>query len=137
MTNNQNSNKNTNISVFGIFKTVHDSDLGVSVLKDAGFSSDHLSVLLPDGDNTRQFAHESSAVGALSEALVGLGIPDYEAKRYEEFIKEGGILVSVHCSTTEKRDRAKMILENAGAKDISSTGEAAADIDADDMVVGI
>lgn len=66
------------------------------------------------------------AVGGLIGALVGMGIPEYEAKRYEGRVKEGGILLSVHCDTSDEIARAKAILEGAGAKDISSTGEASA-----------
>jgi len=43
-----------------------------------------------------------SAVGGLVGALVGMGIPEYEAKRYEGRIKEGGVLLSVHCDTSEE-----------------------------------
>lgn len=64
------------------------------------------------------------AVGGLTGALVGLGIPEYEAKRYEGIIQKGGILLSVHCSTSDEVKRAKEILKNTGAQDISSTGEA-------------
>lgn len=64
------------------------------------------------------------AVGALSGALIGMGIPEYEAKRYEGFLKEGGILVSVHCDDTEWRDKAKDVLERMGGRDISSSTEA-------------
>src|SRR5512138_2666327 len=35
-------------------------------------------------------------VGGLAGALVGLGIPEYEARRYEGKVKGGGILISVH-----------------------------------------
>jgi hypothetical protein len=63
-------------------------------------------------------------VGGLTGALVGLGIPEYEAKRYEGIIQKGGILLSVHCSTSDEVKRAKEILKNTGAQDISSTGEA-------------
>jgi uncharacterized membrane protein len=63
-------------------------------------------------------------VGGLAGALVGLGIPEYEAKRYEGIIQKGGILLSVHCSTSDEVKRAKEILKNTGAQDISSTGEA-------------
>ncbi|MCU1337206.1 MAG: Succinyl-CoA ligase [ADP-forming] beta chain [Bryobacterales bacterium] len=63
------------------------------------------------------------AVGGLVGALVGMGIPEYEAKRYEGRIKEGGILVSVHCETSDEVSRAKEILEQTGAQDISSAGE--------------
>src|ERR1700680_3961362 len=65
------------------------------------------------------------AVGGLIGALVGMGIPEYEAKRYEGRIKEGGILVSVHCDNSDWVKRAKTILEETGAEDISSSGEKA------------
>ena len=65
------------------------------------------------------------AVGGLIGALVGMGIPEYEAKRYEGRVKNGGVLLSVHCDTSEQIDRAKEMLKNTGADDISSTTESA------------
>jgi hypothetical protein len=66
-----------------------------------------------------------AAAGGLTGALVGMGIPEYEAKRYEGRVKDGNILMSVHTRNGEERDRAKEIFKNAGAEDISYTGEAA------------
>lgn len=66
-------------------------------------------------------------VGGVIGALVGMGIPEYEAKRYEGRIKEGGILLSVHCDNGDWTSKAKQVLKDTGAEDISSTGEAAAD----------
>jgi hypothetical protein len=63
------------------------------------------------------------AVGGIVGALVGMGIPEYEAKRYEGHVKDGGILVSVHCETSEEVSRAKDILKAAGGQDIASSGE--------------
>ena len=63
------------------------------------------------------------AVGGLIGALVGMGIPEYEAKRYEGRIKEGGILLSVHCNSSEEVSRAKDLLKETGAEDIASAGE--------------
>lgn len=63
------------------------------------------------------------AVGGLVGALVGMGIPEYEAKRYEGRVKDGGILLSVHCDSSEEVSRAKDVLKAAGAEDISSAGE--------------
>ena len=65
------------------------------------------------------------AVGGLVGALVGMGIPEYEAKRYEGRVKDGGVLLSVHCDTSEEITRAKALLKETGADDISSTGEKA------------
>lgn len=67
------------------------------------------------------------AVGGITGALVGLGIPEYEAKRYEGRVKNGGILLSVHCDSSEWVKRAGQLLKNTGADDIASCGEASAD----------
>ena len=71
------------------------------------------------------------AVGGLVGALVGMGIPEYEAKRYEGRLKEGGVLLSVHCDTSEEITRAKVILERTGANDIASAGEEAVAVTSD------
>ena len=75
------------------------------------------------------------AVGGLTGALIGMGIPEYEAKRYEGYLKKGGILLSVHCDTSDEISRAKEILKNTRAEDVSSTGEASADAKATDRDV--
>src|SRR6202049_598423 len=67
------------------------------------------------------------AGGGLIGALVGMGIPEYEAKRYEGRVKDGGVLLSVHCDTSAEITRAKDLLKQTGAGDISSSGEARAD----------
>src|SRR6201986_2354701 len=63
------------------------------------------------------------AVGGLVGALAGMGIPEYEAKRYEGRVKDGGVLLSVHCDSSQEVSRAKEILKATGAEDISSSGE--------------
>ncbi|HWC98764.1 MAG TPA: hypothetical protein VG456_18520 [Candidatus Sulfopaludibacter sp.] len=67
-------------------------------------------------------------VGGVIGALVGMGIPEYEAKRYEGMIKEGRVLLSVHCDNSDWVKRAKDVLQQSGAEDISSTGESSADL---------
>jgi len=72
-------------------------------------------------------AGAGGVVGGLIGALIGMGIPEYEAKRYEGLVKNGGILLSVHCDDSNWVKRAKDILEQTGATDVSSTGEASGD----------
>jgi hypothetical protein len=169
-------------AVFGIYKNRVQAEQSVDRLLSAGFANDDISVLLPDSESSKQFAHKKDtkapegttagvtaggvvggtlgllagigalaipgvgpfiaagpimgalaglgvggAVGGLIGALVGMGIPEYEAKRYEGRIKEGGVLLSVHCDTSDQIKRAKELLKNSGAEDISSTGESSAD----------
>jgi len=169
-------------AVFGIYKSVSQAEQAVDRISASGFSSNDISVLLPDNQSTKEFAHEKNtkapegtttgvatggviggaigllagigalaipgvgpfiaagpimgalaglgaggAVGGLIGALVGLGIPEYEAKRYEGRIKDGGVLLSVHCDTSNEISRAKDILKATGAEDISSAGEASSD----------
>jgi len=73
------------------------------------------------------------AVGGFTGALIGLGIPEYEAKRYEGRVQKGGILLSVHCDTSEAIERAKDIMKITGAEDVASTGESSAHFKADEQ----
>jgi len=172
-----------NKAVFGIYATVAHAERAVDHLLGVGFSSNDVSVLLPDNKGTRDFAHQKEtkapegtaagvttggviggtlgvlagvgtlaipglgpfiaagpimaglagmgvggAVGGLIGALVGMGIPEYEAKLYEGRIKNGGILLSVHCNTSDEIDRARNVLKSTGAEDISSTSESAREV---------
>jgi hypothetical protein len=65
-----------------------------------------------------------SVMGGLAGALVGAGIPEYEAKRYEGRIRNGGVLLSVHCETDTLVARVKEMLHNTGAEDIAAATEA-------------
>jgi hypothetical protein len=78
----------------------------------------------------RQFLHwvySRGALGGLTGALIGLDIREYEAKRHDGRIKSGGLLLSVISDNADWTKKAKRILEDTGADDISSTGEATAD----------
>jgi hypothetical protein len=67
------------------------------------------------------------AVGGILGALVGLGVPEYEAKRFEGRIKQGGVLMSVHCDDADWVRRAKDLMRRSGAEGIDSTAESRAD----------
>ena len=77
-------------------------------------------------------AGAGGTLGGIVGALVGMGIPEYEAKRYEGRVKSGSILLSVHCDNSEWTKRAKQILEDTGAEDVSSAGESGADFSKSD-----
>lgn len=64
------------------------------------------------------------AVGGISGGLIGMGIPEFEAKRYEGVVRDGGILLSVHCDTSDWIKKAKVVLETTGAHSVSSSSEA-------------
>ena len=172
-----------NKAVFGIYNSTVSAERAVDTLLRAGFTNNDVSVLLPDDQSTREFAHKKDtkapegtttgvaaggiiggtlgvlagigaiaipgvgpfiaagpimaglaglgvggAVGGLVGALVGMGIPEYEAKRYEGRLKKGGVLLSVHCNTSDEIKHAKEMLEATGAEDISSAGESSSNV---------
>src|SRR5712692_2200848 len=123
-------------AVFCIATTEAQVTAIMAQLKAADFSNNDISVLCPDKAGTRDFAHEQhtkapegAATGAGTGgvlggalgwmvgmgALIGFGIPEYEAKRYEGKLKEGNLLISVHTDDSTERERAKTIFEEAGA----------------------
>lgn len=66
-------------------------------------------------------------VGGIAGGLIGLGIPEFEAERYESYIKKGGILLSVHVDDGKWEEKAKDILEECGAKNVATTSEKKSD----------
>lgn len=165
-------------AVFGIYHGRPAVEHGVDRLKQSGFSSSDISVLMPEKGGSEKFAHENStkapegattgagtglvvggalgwlvgigalaipgvgpliaagpivamlagagsgaALGGIAGGLIGLGIPEYEAKRYEQYVKDGGILLSVHTANSDLIEKAKVILKETGADDISSSSE--------------
>lgn len=152
-------------------------------MKTSGYRNSDISVLFPDNEGSRDFAHEKAtkapegaatgatsgaviggalgwlvgigslaipgvgpfiaagpimaalagagvggAVGGVAGGLIGMGIPEFEAKRYEGLVKDGGILLSVHCDDSKWVSKAKEILKAEGAHDVTSTGEADSNI---------
>jgi hypothetical protein len=63
-------------------------------------------------------------LGGLTGALVGMGIPEFEAKIYEGKVRSGSCLIAVHADDRDQTKLVKEIYEYAGAKDITTAGEA-------------
>jgi len=171
-----------NTAVFGIYADRAAVEEALQHLRRAGFRETDMSVLVPENQGTKDFAHEKNTkapegvtsgvvaggitggvlglltgIGALAipglgpliaagpivaalagagavgtlvgfvGALVGLGIPEYEAKRYEGRIREGGVLLSVHCDDDHWVKRAKDVMRETGGQDIAAAGEAKGD----------
>ncbi len=167
-----------NQSVVGIVKSRLEAERIVNAVKSAGYSENDISVLLPDQEGTKDFAHDNStkapegavtgastgavlggalglaaglgalaipgvgpliaagpimaalsgaavggAVGGLGGALVGLGIPEYEAKLYEGKIREGNILLAVRCNTNDQLKGVEELFKANEASDIHRVGE--------------
>ena len=67
-----------NTSVFGIYRTTMDAERAVDTLIGAGFPSSAISVLLPDTESTREFAHhketkapEGTTAGVTAGGVIG------------------------------------------------------------------
>lgn len=168
-----------NTSVYCMARTPEQAEVILLELKQAGFTNNDISALLPDRRGTKDFAHEHSAkapegataggiagmgvgaalgwlagIGALAipgvgpfiaagpimaalggaavgtatggvvGGLVGMGMPEFEAKRYDAKIREGNILISVHTESGQQKDVAKDVFKRNNADDISTASEA-------------
>lgn len=71
-------------------------------------------------------AAAGAAVGGLTGTLVGLGIPEVEAKVYERRLREGSFLISVRCADQLQADRALTIFRQEKAREISESQPAVA-----------
>lgn len=169
----------SNKSVFCIATSRDQAEQIVTHLRSANFASSDISVLFPDKESTREFAHEKhtkapegavagaatgglaggalgwlagigalaipgagpfiaagpiiaalsglgvgATIGGITGALVGAGIPEFEAKRYEGRIKAGNILIAVHTEDGDEVSAVRKIFKDSDAEDISSSDEA-------------
>ncbi len=65
------------------------------------------------------------AVGGFSGGLIGLGIPEIEAKQYEGKVYEGNkIFISVHTNNRDEEKTVEAIFKNGRAEDINCIQEA-------------
>lgn len=64
-----------------------------------------------------------SAIGGIAGALIGLGVPEFEARKVERAVREGGILVAVHSDDVRYIESARGVLESTKANDVFVTGE--------------
>ena len=65
-------------------------------------------------------AAAGAAVGGITGALIGMGIPEIEAKQYEGKISGGNILSRPHRDAAAQK-RAEDVFKRAGAHDITSS----------------
>jgi hypothetical protein len=65
-----------------------------------------------------------ASAGGLLGGLVGLGIPEVEAKQYEGKLRDGNILISVHTETGDQAKLSEEIFKRVGVKEVRATGEA-------------
>ncbi len=60
-------------------------------------------------------------VGGIGGGLIGLGLPEYEARAYDEKVREGKTLVAVHCSEAAQEKPVREIFHQEGASHISTS----------------
>ena len=63
-------------------------------------------------------------IGGITGALVGTGIPEYEAQQYEGKLREGNVLISVHADDSGEASRIREIMTEEKADNISTGSEA-------------
>lgn len=64
-----------------------------------------------------------ATLGGITGALIGFGLPEHEAKAFENWVKEGHILISVHTHDHDEAQRIEEILVHADTSNVAITGE--------------
>jgi hypothetical protein len=59
--------------------------------------------------------------GALAGSLIGMGVPESEARRYEGRIVSSWFLLSVNCTDSQRLSKARQILSETRAEDVLAT----------------
>jgi hypothetical protein len=63
------------------------------------------------------------AVGDFAKYLINLGVPELEAQRYEDCLKQQAVLFAVRCDTPERASRLSELMKETGAQDLCTVVE--------------
>ena len=107
-------------AVFGVYVSESQVSEAMQAFQIAGYRIPDISVLVPGKNPSGPLAAAVTASGGLMGALMSMGLPDYDATRYERRVRSGGMLISVRCDNADWAGRAKKILRDTGAEEIGS-----------------
>lgn len=65
-----------------------------------------------------------ATVGGMAGGLIGLGMPEKNARHYASLLQHGSSLISVHAYNAEEKHRAEFVVTKAGGREVCSSGEA-------------
>jgi hypothetical protein len=63
------------------------------------------------------------AVGNFAKYLINLGVPELEAQRYEDCLKQQAVLFAVRCDTPEHASRLSELMKETGGQDLCTVVE--------------
>lgn len=63
------------------------------------------------------------AVGNFAKYLINLGVPELEAQRYEDRLKQQAILLAVRCQSALEKPRLTEIVKSTGGQDVCTAAE--------------
>jgi len=128
--------------LFGIYLNSTCLQKSVECLKAIGVRANDVAVLLTSSQGSSSVQTERAvpsfmgsltrisvpASGVLTDTLINLGVPVYDAERYENRVQNGGMLIYVRCASPVWIDRVAEILKQTEAVDILLSRDARAQI---------
>src|SRR5918997_2782141 len=73
-----------------------------------------------------------AVAGGIVGALVDAGVPEEDARGYEEHVRRGSILLTVHATTDQQARQAHTIFNRHGGSDVRGYGYDSSNLDKDD-----
>lgn len=111
--------------IVGIFTDRVQADLAIEQLQQAGFTSDLLSLSQQQGSGAggvrNLFSELPGQQGNIVDELKRLGVPEEEARDYQNELDAGRIILTVQADG--RQQDARVILESNGAYDIHTRPE--------------
>ena len=117
-------------NVIGIFDDGSQAHAAVEQMVNAGIDRDQISLVGRDADHMTRRIRRSGDPGAdrcrqpasqargLIGVLTDMGVPEDEAKHYENQIREGKVLITVRADNDTEAERASNMMDVQGAVDV-------------------
>lgn len=68
---------------------------------------------------------DTECADSITNAIASMGVPELEARHYEDCVKDGDVLLALHCESQAETNRVATILKESGGKEVADWAEAA------------
>lgn len=123
-------------NVIAVFENPSKAQQAIERMINDGVDRDQISLISreSDQDKTRDASTERSSGagiggglgatgGGLIGALTAMGVPEEEARQYQDQVRQGSVLVALRADNDAEADRASNIMQLQGAVDVEGGGE--------------
>ena len=107
--------------IISIFTQTDDAEGALNNLAETDFEPKNISVLMKTKEEAQAISDTSgvltgTSIDELAEKLIKLGLPEKNAKKYEDAVRKGAVLIAVSTGSKDEEAAVRETLKDANGK---------------------